>query len=124
MTNPTDPAIIASPSGGKVDGRRLLAEAVGCGRALRSAGLSIDLAAAVDYARALTLVDLGERDTVRAAGSAVFVRRRDDREVYDRVFDRWWRRRGRRMPNDGPLAGGPQEEAPGEEADAAGSEAS
>jgi uncharacterized protein len=123
MIDPTDPAIVASPSGGEVDGRRLLAEAVGFGRALRSAGLSIDLAAAVDYARALTLVDLGQRDTVRAAGSAVFVRRRDDREVYDRVFDRWWRQRGRRMPNDGPMAGGPQEEAPGEEADGAGSEA-
>ncbi|HTG41749.1 MAG TPA: hypothetical protein VK697_09060, partial [Methylomirabilota bacterium] len=70
MTDPTDPAIIASPSGGEVDGRRLLAEAVGFGRALRSAGLSIDLAAAVDYARALTLVELSQRDTVRAAGSA------------------------------------------------------
>ena len=103
MTASPDPAIVRSPSGGEVDGRLLLAEAVGFGRALRSAGLSIDLAAAVDYARALTLVELGERDTVRAAGSAVFVRRRDDREVYDRVFERWWRQRGRRLPNDGPL---------------------
>src|SRR6185436_16712592 len=40
--------------------------------------------------------------TVRAAGAAVFVRRRDDREVYDRVFDRWWRQRRRKQPNDGP----------------------
>jgi uncharacterized protein with von Willebrand factor type A (vWA) domain len=102
MTDPTDPAIIVSPSGGEIDGRRLLAEAVGFGRALRSAGLSIDLAAAVDYARALTLVELSQRDTVRAAGSAVFVRRRDDREIYDRVFDRWWRQRGARLPGDGP----------------------
>jgi uncharacterized protein with von Willebrand factor type A (vWA) domain len=113
MTASPDPAIVRSPSGGEVDGRLLLAEAVGFGRALRSAGLSIDLAAAVDYARALTLVELGERDTVRAAGSAVFVRRRDDREVYDRVFDRWWRQRGRRLPNDGPLSAiQPDEMAP------------
>jgi uncharacterized protein with von Willebrand factor type A (vWA) domain len=37
---------------------------------------------------------MGEREQVRGAGAAVFVRRRDDREVYDRVFDRFWRRRG------------------------------
>ena len=122
MTDPTDPAIVRSPSGGEIDGRRLLAEAVGFGRALRSAGMSIDLAAAVDYARALTLVELGQRDTVRAAGSAVFVRRRDDREVYDRVFDRWWRQRGRKLPNDGPSAGVPPDEIPGEEAAGPGSE--
>jgi uncharacterized protein len=122
MIDPTDPAIVRSPSGGEIDGRRLLAEAVGFGRALRSAGLSIDLAAAVDYARALTLVDLGQRDTVRAAGSAVFVRRRDDREVYDRVFDRWWRQRGRSMPNDGPLSGVSPDDAAAEDAKGPGSE--
>ena len=119
MSHAPDPAIVRSPSGDEVDGRRLLAEAVGFGRALRRAGLSIDLGAAVDYARALTLVDLGQRETVRAAGAAVFVRRRDDREVYDRVFDRWWRRRGRRLPGEGPLPAAPHEEAPpgAEEAD-------
>ena len=122
MTDTTDPAIIVSPSGGEIDGRRLLAEAVGFGRALRSAGLSIDLAAAVDYARALTLVELSQRDTVRAAGSAVFVRRRDDREVYDRVFDRWWRQRGPRLPGDGPSIDGPRDEVSDEDAVGPGSE--
>jgi uncharacterized protein len=112
MSHAPDPAIVPSPSGGEIDGRRLLGEAVGFGRALRKAGLSVDLGAAVDYARALTLVDLGQRETVRAAGSAVFVRRRDDRQIYDRVFDRWWRRRGKRMPGEGPLSGAPREEAP------------
>ena len=91
-----DPAIIVAPWGPEIDGRRLLREAVGFGRALRAAGLHIDLAAAVDYARALPLVDIGSREQVRAAGQAVFVRRRDDREIYDLVFDRWWRARGRR----------------------------
>ena len=91
-----DPAIVRAPWGPEVDGRRLLNEAVGFGRALRAAGLPIDLGAAVDYARALTLVDVGAREQVRAAGEAVFVRRRDDREPYDVVFDRWWRARGRR----------------------------
>jgi uncharacterized protein with von Willebrand factor type A (vWA) domain len=75
----------------------LLHEAVGFGRALRAAGLAIDLGAAIDYARALPLVDIGEREQVRAAGEAVFVRRRDDRPTYDAVFDRWWRQRSRRV---------------------------
>ena len=92
----TDPAIIQAPWGDTVDGRRLLGEAVGFGRALRAAGLSVDLGAAVDYARSLTLVEVGDREQVRAAGEAIFVRRRDDRVIYDAVFDRWWRQRRRR----------------------------
>ncbi|MEJ7697532.1 MAG: hypothetical protein WKF78_13165 [Candidatus Limnocylindrales bacterium] len=88
---------MTAPWGPEVDGRRLLNEAVGFGRALRAAGLHVDLGAAVDYARALPLVDMGEREQVRATGEAVFVRRRDDRPTYDAVFDRWWRQRARRQ---------------------------
>src|SRR5687768_1631684 len=91
-----DAAIVRAPWGDEVDGWRLLREAVGFGRALRAAGLAVDLGAAVDYARALPLVDMGQREQVRAAGEAVFVRRRDDRPIYDAVFDRWWRQRRRR----------------------------
>jgi len=89
--------LIASPTGELIDGRRLLAEAVGFGRALRAAGLQVDLGAAMDFARSLSLVDLGRREQVHDAGGAVFVRRRDDREVYDRVFAQFWRRRGRKL---------------------------
>ena len=89
----SDPAIVRSPFGPEVDGRRLLGEAVGFGRSLRAAHLAIDLGAAVDFARALALVDIGDREQVRAAGAALFVRRRDDRATYDAAFDRWWRRR-------------------------------
>ena len=53
----TDPAIVRTPAGEAVDGRRLLAQSVAFGRALRGAGLGIDLGAAVDFATALTLVD-------------------------------------------------------------------
>ena len=95
----TDPAVVRPPFGAEVDGRRLLGEAVGFGRALRAARLSIDLGASVDFARALTLVDIGDREQVRGAGAAIFVRRRDDRATYDAVFDRWWRRRGSRLPS-------------------------
>lgn len=96
----SDPAVVRSPSGLEVDGRRLLREAVGFGRSLRRVRLAIDLGAAVDFARALTLVDISDREQVRAAGAAVFVRRRDDRPVYDAAFDRWWRQRGSRFSDE------------------------
>jgi uncharacterized protein with von Willebrand factor type A (vWA) domain len=124
-----DPAIVQAPWGPEIDGRRLLHETVGFGRALRAAGLHIDIGAAVDYARALPLVDMGERDQVRAAGEAVFVHRRDDRETYDIVFDRWWRQRTSRSgdfaapplqrPGDDDQAG---EEAAGQAEPTAGDE--
>jgi uncharacterized protein with von Willebrand factor type A (vWA) domain len=118
-----DASIARTPAGEEIDGRRLLAEAVGFGRALRAAGLAIDLGAAVDFTRALTFIDLGEREEIRSAGSAVFVRRRDDREIYDRVFERWWRRRRRRMPAEGSVPPEGLDEAPGEPGDGPGTEA-
>jgi uncharacterized protein with von Willebrand factor type A (vWA) domain len=90
---PLDPAIVPSGPREAVDGHQLLARAVGFGRALRKAGLSVDLSAEIDFARALDIVDIGDRELVKAAGAAVFTRRRDDRPVYDRVFDHYWRRR-------------------------------
>jgi uncharacterized protein with von Willebrand factor type A (vWA) domain len=97
----------AEPATGRldVDGGRLLRQAVVFGRSLRTAGLSVDLGAVIDFTRALTLVDIGDREQVRWAGAAVFVRRRDEREPYDAAFDRFWRRRGMDLPvSDGPLA--------------------
>ena len=88
-----DPAIVQSGPREAIDGHRFLARAVGFGRELRRAGLAVDVGAEIDFARALGVVDIGDREVVRAAGAAVFTRRRDDRPVYDRVFDRYWRRR-------------------------------
>ena len=85
-----------------VDGERLLRQSVVFARSLRATGLPIDLGAAIDFARALTLVDIGEREQVRAAGEAIFVRRRDDREPYDIAFDRFWRRHGTPLPGQPP----------------------
>ncbi|MFV2061896.1 MAG: VWA domain-containing protein [Chloroflexota bacterium] len=59
-------------------------------RALRAAGISTDIGAAIDYSRALTLIDIGDREQVRAAGMAIFVRRRDEVPRYDDVFVRFW----------------------------------
>ena len=61
-------------------------------RALRAQGITTDIGAAIDYSRALTLVDIGDREQVRAAGLAIFVRRRDEVAVYDEVFARFWQR--------------------------------
>ena len=118
---PADRAIVSAPWGDTVDGRRLLAEAVGFGRALRAAGLPVDLGAAVDYARSLTLVELGDREQVRAAGEAVFVRRRDDRIPYNAVFDRWWRQRRRSHQGEfePPTLRGPDEDTAAEADDGA-----
>jgi uncharacterized protein with von Willebrand factor type A (vWA) domain len=77
----------------EVSGTALLRSAVGFGRELRVAGLSGDLSSAIDFARALTIVDIGDRQQVRAAGAACFVRRRDELPIYHLVFARWWRRR-------------------------------
>ncbi|MBP1704477.1 MAG: domain containing CoxE-like protein [Chloroflexi bacterium] len=77
---------------GAFDGRVFVHNTVLFTRALRAAGLPTDLAGALDFARALALVDLAERDQVRAAGAAIFCRRRADIEPYDSVFDAFWRR--------------------------------
>ena len=95
-----------------VDGRRLLAQAVGFGRALRKSGLQVDLGAEIDFARALEVVDVADRRDVKAAGAAVFVRRRDDRPIYDAVFDRYWRARFSMPPE---WSAGPTERVDGGE---------
>jgi uncharacterized protein with von Willebrand factor type A (vWA) domain len=89
---------MAAPVERGVDGRRFLRRAVGFGRALHRAGLRIDVGAAVDFARSLEIVEVGDREEVRAAGATVFVRRKDDLARYDEVFDRYWRARA--WPSD------------------------
>ena len=103
--------------GSAVDGRRFLGRAVRFARELRLAGLATDLGAAIDFNRALEIVAIGDREQVRAAGEAVFVRRRDEIETYNVVFDRFWRARGARLPaQDGPLPlQPPREEAADED---------
>lgn len=83
------------------DGSTFLRNAVLFTRALRSAGVVTDLGGGLDFARALTLVDIGDRTQVYAAGSAVFCRRRNDLETYDAVFDQFWRRHTARIAPTG-----------------------
>ncbi len=107
MAPTPDPERILPPlPGGRtallVDGERFTGSSVRFARALRVAGLTTDLGAAIDFARALGLVEIGDREQVRSAGAALFVRRRDDLEVYDEVFARFWRAHGQRLAEGGP----------------------
>jgi hypothetical protein len=80
------------PAAPVVSGRAFYWNALLFTRALRAAGLRTGPAAAIDYSRALTLIDIGDREEVHAAGLALYVRRRDEVPVYDEVFARFWRR--------------------------------
>jgi uncharacterized protein with von Willebrand factor type A (vWA) domain len=92
------------PRDSAVDGRRFLGRTVRFARELRLAGLATDLGAAIDFNRALGVIELGDREQVRAAGEALFVRRRDEIEIYNTVFERFWKARRTRLPTqDGPL---------------------
>ena len=93
------------------DGAIFLKNAVLFTRALRSAGVPTDLRGALDFARALTLVDIGDRAQVHAAGSTVFCRRHADLPVYDAVFDQFWRRHVARIAPLAPTDGSPREKA-------------
>ncbi len=72
----------------------LVSNCVLFGRLLRRAGLPVDPGQTRDFARAITLIGLGRKPEVKAAGRATFVRRREERAVYDAAFELFWRRRG------------------------------
>lgn len=63
----------------------------GFGRALRGAGLAVPTGSLIAYTQALGLVGLSEQSKVYWAGRATLVRRPEDVDVYDRVFDSFWR---------------------------------
>ncbi len=97
-----------------VDGDAFLRNVLVFGRELKAEGLAADLATVLDYARALELVDIGDREEVRAAGAALFVRRHDELEPYDVVFARFWRRQRQRRAAGGaqPQRREPDNDAP------------
>jgi len=55
--------------------------------ALRQAGVPVSTGEAVDAARALEVVDVGRRSYVRSALRATLIKRRDDIDTFERVFD-------------------------------------
>ena len=76
-----------------VDGDVFLANALRFGRILRRAGLEVEPGQTATFVRALAVLGVDRRGDVRAAGRAIFVRRREDRALYDAAFDLFWRRR-------------------------------
>ena len=93
----TIPPIVQAPWGPEVDGRRLLGEAVGFGRACGPpvcTSTSARRSTTPGRCRSSTSA-IASRSAPRAR--PIFVRRRDDRQTYDAVFDRWWRQRNRRQ---------------------------
>jgi uncharacterized protein len=84
----------------QIDGQKLFHRAVGFGRALRRSGIPVSLGEAIDFARSLEIVDVGDRSQVRAAGEAIFVRRKDDIEPYHIAFDKYWRGRMQLAPDN------------------------
>jgi hypothetical protein len=69
----------------------LVERAVGFGRALHDAGIGAGPGATTHFCRALTVVDVGDREDVRSAGLAVFVHAHEEIPTYDVIFDTFWR---------------------------------
>lgn len=109
-----------------VDGVALTANVARFGRILRRTGLEVEPGQTATFLRALALLGFDRRGDVRAAGRAVFVRRREDAPIYDAAFDLFWRRRGAggdlsgRLPRITQRERGASGEMPPEAADAAG----
>jgi len=83
-----------------VTGSILLHNLVVFGRLLRRAGLAVAPDQTRTFASALEQVGFDHKAVTRAAGRAVYVRRREEREIFDRAFELFWRRQA-------PLEGAP-----------------
>jgi uncharacterized protein with von Willebrand factor type A (vWA) domain len=77
---------------GQVDGTALAANCVLFGRLLRRAGLPVVPEQTRLFTRVLGTIGFSHKNDVRAAGRIIFVRRRDDRVLFDEAFEQFWRR--------------------------------
>lgn len=62
-------------------------------RALRKAGIKVGPGAVADAIEAVIAMGVGSREEFRAALSAVFVKRREDQQVFDEAFRLFWKAR-------------------------------
>lgn len=67
--------------------------AVGFSRLLRSAGISLSLSSTISFVEALNVVGLSQPSPVYWAGRSTLIQRPEDIELYNRLFDAWWRQR-------------------------------
>lgn len=60
-------------------------------RMLRQAGIPVSLDQSIDFARALTLVNIGDRDQVYHAARSLLVTRYEHLRLFETIFNRFWR---------------------------------
>src|SRR5581483_9012127 len=58
--------------------------------ALRAAGLAVSMAESLDAGRAVTVIDILDREQLRAAYAATVLKHPAHRPAFDRLFDLWW----------------------------------
>ena len=88
MTAPADADADTQPEAGS---GRLAENIMHFGRVLRAAGLPVGPGAVIAAVRAVEAVGLRNRDDFYWALHAVFVNRRDQRELFDQAFQIFWR---------------------------------
>lgn len=76
----------------EVDAQIFIANLVMFGRMLMSSGLPLDAEQTRLFAKAATELGFSRKQDIKAAGRAIFTRRRDDRQLYDAAFELFWRR--------------------------------
>lgn len=59
-------------------------------RTLRRAGIPVSLEQSIDFARALTLVNIGDRDQVYHAARSLLVTRYEHLRLFETLFNRFW----------------------------------
>jgi len=84
------------------DARDLGRAMVRFGGRLRAAGLPVTPGQVMDGVRALDHIDVADREELRMALGAVFVTRPEERPLFDRVFEQFWRAGA---DGESPLAG-------------------
>jgi uncharacterized protein with von Willebrand factor type A (vWA) domain len=71
-------------------------------RILRQAGLPVSTEQSWDFARALTMVDIGNRDQVFHAARCLLIMRQDHLRLFETLFNRFWRNHTDGLPPQGP----------------------
>ena len=90
-SNPASPSSPTSINANRQDGGRLATNIMYFGRALRAAGLPVGPGQVLRAVQAIETIGVGDRNDFYWALHAVFVNRRDQRELFDQAFHIFWR---------------------------------
>ena len=81
---------MSQPAEDETTGTGLLDRHVSFVGALRTAGLPVSMAESLDAGRAVTTIEMSDRERLRAAYAASLVKHAAHRPAFDRLFDLWW----------------------------------